>query len=181
MLYYHFAIGCYNKIFKREFLGDDIRFIPGVFVGEGFNFNVYAMSKAKTVAVGNRRVYLYRRDNTDSCMTVFNIDKCKMALRAIELIRERLPIKNEELYKACDYAKWHTTADMYNWMIMSSGCDLYPQICSDYKVIIRKGAVKAINAPVKVIEKIKACIELVSPRLWVYALQLRQYLSSLSK
>lgn len=173
MLYYHFSIGCYNKIFKRSFLGDDLRFIPGVFVGEGFNFNVQAMCNAKKVAVGNRRVYIYRSDNNASCMTAFRKDKCDMAIKAIDIMRERLLIKDEDTIRACCYAKWHTTADMFNWLVLSNSHKKYPKLYSDYKKIIRKGAFKALFVPVKTIEKVKALVQLISPDLWVIALKLR--------
>lgn len=182
MLYYHFAIGCYNKLFRREFLGSDIRFIPGVFVGEGFNFNVYAMCKAAKVAVGNRRVYIYRRtDNDASCMILFRKEKCDMAIKAIDIIRERLPIKDGDMFAACDYAKWHTTADMFNWLVQSGSQKEYPELYSEYRTFVRNGALKAIKAPVKPIEKLKASVEWLSPDLWVLALKLRQRYSSLRR
>ena len=178
MLYYHFSIGCYNKLFKRSFLGNDIRFIPGVFVGEGFNFNVYAMCKANKVAVGNRRVYIYRSDNESSCMTYFRKEKCDMAIRAIDIIRERLPIKDSDMYKACDYAKWHTTADMFNWLVLSNSEKKYLQLYSSYREIVRGGARMAIGAPVKKIEKFKALVQWICPDLWVLALKLRLKLAN---
>lgn len=50
------------KLFRAKFL-KDIRFIPEMFIGEGFNFNVMAFQKAEKVIAGKRKNYYYRRDN----------------------------------------------------------------------------------------------------------------------
>lgn len=45
ILCYQVPIGCYCKLFRTKFLGD-IKFIPEIFIGEDFNFNVAAFQKA---------------------------------------------------------------------------------------------------------------------------------------
>ena len=70
ILCYQIPIGCYCKLFKTKFLGN-IKFIPKIFIGEGFNFNVAAFQKAEKVIAGKRKNYYYRRDNPTSALTKF--------------------------------------------------------------------------------------------------------------
>jgi len=179
ILYYHIPIGCYNKIFKRSFLGKTLRFYPKVFVGEGFNFNVNAFQLADKVAIGKRRVYCYRRDNPKSCMTSFNLQKCNMALEAIGIIRKNLLIKSNRMYTACDFALWHTYGDMYNWMVLAKVKKKYSSEYKNYCHIVRSYALRALFSPIKPIEKARALVQLIHPRLYALILELRRYLSSI--
>ena len=174
ILYYHIPIGCYCKIFKRNFLNDyAIRFIPSVYIGEGFNFNVKAFSLADRVAVGQRKIYCYRRDNTESAMTKFRIQKCEMALRAIDIIRESLIIKSEKMYSTCDFAKWHTYGDMYNWMSLANVIHKYPKMYLSCYQTIRNYSWRAFCSPINKKEKIRAILQLIHPKLLVFVLKLR--------
>ena len=52
ILYGKITVGCYSKMFKTSFLRDNnIHFLEDVYIGEGFNFNVYAFCKAMNVAI----------------------------------------------------------------------------------------------------------------------------------
>lgn len=175
ILYYKIPIGCYCKIFKREFLGDNIRFYPSVFVGEGFNFNVKAFQLVDKVVVGSRKVYCYRRDNPASCMTQFQIKKSNMALKAIDIIRENLLIKSNKLYAACDFADWHTHGDMYNWIVLAKVKNEYLEDYKKYKGKIRSYSHKAIFAPIKPIERFRAIVQLIHPRLLASLLEFRRW------
>lgn len=178
ILYYDIPIGCYCKIFKTEFLRKhNLRFLPDVFVGEGFNFNASAFQQAEKVAIGNRKVYCYRRDNPASCMTAFSMDKCKMALNAISIIRNNLIIKSKRLYKACDFADWHTHTDMYNWMVLAKVKNKYPE---EYSLCFRKAwcyAHKALFAPVNRKERFRAFLQLIHPRLLAMLLEFRRWMA----
>lgn len=174
ILYYHIPIGCYCKIFKRKFLNDHaVRFIPSVYIGEGFNFNVKAFSLADRVAVGQRKIYCYRRDNTESAMTKFRIQKCEMALKAIDIIRESLIIKSEKMYSACDFAKWHTCGDMYNWMSLAHVKYKYQDMYFSCYQTIRNYSWKALCSPINKHERVRAFLQLIHPYLLVAALKLR--------
>lgn len=180
MLYYHYPIGCYCKMFKREFLMQEkIRFLDDVFIGEGFNFNVFALCKSTTVAVGNRKVYTYRLTNDNSAMTRFNVNKCLMALKAIDIIREKLPIKTTELLRACDFADWHTHEDMYIWMLKTHVKNKYPQLYKQCCQIAKKGALNAVLSPIKKVERIRALLTLVHPAFLYAILNIRKFLNKI--
>lgn len=182
ILYYQIPIGCYCKIFKRSFLiGNNILFYPDVYIGEGFNFNVQAFSKADKVAIGHRKVYCYRRDNTASAMTDFKLHKAEMAIKAIQIIRDNLQLKSSKLFEACDYADWHTQGDMYNWMVLAKVQRKYPFLYNQCYKKVRSYAFRAIFSPVNKKERFRAVVQFVHPRLLALMLELRKWKSSLKK
>lgn len=182
ILYYHVPIGCYCKIFKRSFLTENkILFYPDVYIGEGFNFNVLAFSKADKVAIGHRKVYCYRRDNTASAMTDFKLHKAEMAIKAIQIIRDNLQIKSSRLLAACEYADWHTQGDMYNWMVLAKAQRQYPILYNQCYKKVHSYAFQAIFAPVNKKERFRAVVQFIHPRLLAFMLEIRRWKSSLKK
>jgi len=180
ILYYHIPIGCYCKMFKRSFLIDNgILFYPDVYIGEGFNFNVLAFCKADQVAIGRRKVYCYRRDNTSSVMTDFKLHKAEMAIKAIEIIRNNLQIRSSRLLAACEYADWHTKGDMYNWMVLAKAQRQNPDLYRQCYKKIRSYAFTAIFAPVNKKERFRAVVQFVHPRLLAFMLEIRRWKSLL--
>ena len=98
ILCYQVPIGCYCKLFRVKFL-KDIRFIPEMFIGEGFNFNVMAFQKAEKVIAG--------------------IKKCECGLWALEVIKQNLTIHSDRIHEACKYANWRTHSDFYDMCILA--------------------------------------------------------------
>jgi glycosyltransferase involved in cell wall biosynthesis len=92
------TVGCWNKIFRRNFLIDkNIRFSPALFYGEGLYFITTAAQVANYVAVGNRRVYYYRRSNEESATTKFNIEKLLNGEKALCQIKKDRIIKSHRI------------------------------------------------------------------------------------
>ena len=81
-------IGCYCKLFKRSFLGQDVRFYTQLYIGEGFNFNIVAFQKASKIVVGERKIYFYRLDNENSATTKFSEAKWRNGIQAMEMMKE---------------------------------------------------------------------------------------------
>ncbi len=176
ILYYDIPIGCYCKIFSRTFLQrHNILFRTDLYIGEGFNFNVTAFKYAQKVAIGQRKIYCYRRDNSSSAMTKFAIHKASMALKAIDEIEKTLKTDNR-FVEAHKYAKWHTSDDMYNWMILANAKKDYPEMFSKCYQTTRSYSFKAIFAPVNLKERYRAFICFVHPRLFALQLQIRRML-----
>lgn len=182
ILYYNIPIGCYCKMFSRTFLlSNNIRFIPNVFIGEGFNFNVEAFSHAGKVAIGKRKVYCYRRNNAESAMTKFSLLKSQMAIKAIDIIRSRLAIKTVNLYNACDFAQWHTYGDMLNWIILAGVKMDFPDFYYECRSAVRKYSYRALFAPVNRKEKLRAVLQFINPLLLANLLRLRRWIMIKSK
>lgn len=177
ILYYHIPIGCYCKMFRRDFIENHhIRFKPEIYIGEGFNFNVTAFQYAEKVVVGQRKIYCYRRDNSTSAMTKFALHKAEMAMQAIDIIKENLIIKTQQLIEACRYAEWHTADDMYNWMVLAKAKKSCPDMYQQCYNIVKNYSWHAIMAPVNKKERYRALMCFVHPRIMAWQLEIRRLL-----
>lgn len=91
-------VGCWNKIFKRSLIVDNnIWFSTNLFYGEGLTFITTVSQISKSVGVGNRKVYYYRRNNEVSATTKFDIEKLRNGERALKTIRENMTVVNERV------------------------------------------------------------------------------------
>ena len=174
MLTYWYPIGCYCRAYKRSLFEKGLKFIPGQRVGEGFTFNVKAISLANKVVVGNKPIYCYRRDNSDSCMTKFNISRAREAVKSIDIIKSLFDNPSREIAEALAYAEWHTKGDMYNWIAISGNSNNFPEEFKDYKQNLRSFAVKAIGMNVSNKERLRALLQLVHPNLMAKLLKFRK-------
>ena len=173
ILCYNVPIGCYCKIFKKSFL-DGVRFIPEVFIGEGFNFNVAAFQKATKVVSGCMKVYYYRRDNPTSAMTKFSIKKCECGLKALQIIRDNLVIHTDRIDKAWEFANWRTHSDFYDMFVLAKVQKEYPDIYRGCLAVTREKAMTAFKVPTSKQNKIRAIVMLICPALIPLAMQLRK-------
>ena len=173
ILIYNIPIGVYCKMFKRAFLGDTIRFLPHIFIGEGFNFNTAAFQRASKVAIGHKRVYFYRRNNPTSATTQFSMKKWDNALYAIDNIKNDLIIKTDCIMKAWKFANWHTHCDTFNFMVMANAEKENKDMYKKCKKILRKDAIISFLLPIPFREKIRAIIFMIYPRLIPILINLR--------
>lgn len=91
-------VGCWNKIFKRSLIvNNNIWFSTNLFYGEGLTFITTVSQISKSVGVGNRKVYYYRRNNEGSATTKFNIEKLRNGERALKTIRENMTVVNDRV------------------------------------------------------------------------------------
>lgn len=82
-------VGCWNKLFKREWLiNNHLFFTTDLFYGEGLQFITTAAQNANNVCIGNKKVYYYRRNNYSSATTRFNIEKMYNGLLSLDRIKE---------------------------------------------------------------------------------------------
>ena len=165
ILCYKIPIGVYCKMFKRSFIGEDIRFLTNLYIGEGFNFNTTAFQKANKVVIGNRRIYYYRRDNSTSATTKFSVDKWINGLMAIDVIKENFIIKTKRLDKAWKFANWRTNSDVYDIMVLASVIDKYPEMYKKCLYITRRKAWIAFIVPTSVKQRLRAIIMGIYPIL----------------
>jgi glycosyltransferase involved in cell wall biosynthesis len=136
ILSYKMPIGPWNKCFKKEFLNNNkIRFIEGLFNGEGFSFNIFNFLGSERIAISNKRIYRYHQFNQGSGSTTFKESSINSGLKAQELIRNsvRAYIDNYDkknyrsvkrrLEIACDYANWETHCWGYELMVLGNAED----------------------------------------------------------
>lgn len=174
ILCYDIPIGVYNKIFKRDFLKNNIRFIPELCIGEGFNFNTKAFQNAEKIAVGHRKIYFYRKDNTNSVTTKFNAEKWINGLYAIKRIKKDFQIHSEELEKAWEFAWWRTNTDVYDLLVLANADKQYLDMYHDCKKEMRKYAFSCFKVPTSWKQRVRALIIFFCPKLIPYVMILRR-------
>lgn len=164
ILCYNIPIGVYCKIFNRNFFGDKLEFITSLYIGEGFNFNVTAFQQSKIIAVGNRKIYYYRRDNPTSATTIFSEDKWLNGLMAIDMIKNNFVINTPRIRRAWKFAEWRTNSDIYDIMILSLANKIYPKMFKKCLSITRKQALFSLIVPTSNKQRIRAIIMLIYPK-----------------
>lgn len=91
-------VGCWNKIYRKSFLDENnIRFRTDLYYGEGLNFITTVAQRASTVAVGNKKVYFYRRNNEQSATSVFDIQKIYNGEKSINIIENNLIVHSDRV------------------------------------------------------------------------------------
>lgn len=91
-------VGCWNKMFRRQLLIDkQIRFATDLFYGEGLHFITTVAQKANCVAVGNQKVYYYRRNNALSATTKFRIESVYNGEKSINRIENELTVSEDDI------------------------------------------------------------------------------------
>lgn len=158
------TIGVYCKIFKKTFLdANNIRFFENIFIGEGFNFNMFSFMRADTVIYGKRKVYFYRIDNPNSAMTTFSFNKASNELLAMNYIRDNLNYVNNNILNAFNYGNWRTKSDVFCAMIISNSKKKYPDLYKSVNSDIRRGFFYAIKTNTNRKERMRAFIMMVFP------------------
>ena len=105
-LYPGIAIGCWNKIYRTDFLKtNNIKFTMQI-SGEGMHLIVTSAHKANHIGVGHRKVYNYRLNNTNSALTKPNLRIGTYALKSIMTIRDELIINDSILLNAVNWHIW---------------------------------------------------------------------------
>lgn len=90
------TVGCWNKIYRKSFLDDNkIRFSTSLFYGEGLQFIIDCSNNSNRVAVSNKKIYYYRKNNVNSATTKYNIDKYYNGEKSLRLIEKKINMKND--------------------------------------------------------------------------------------
>ena len=175
MLCYRFPIGVYCRMFKKEFLDEQhIRFRTELFIGEGFNFNMDAIQRADKIVVGQRKVYYYRRDNETSAMTAFSTEKWENGLYALQVIKNNLIIKSDEINKAWKYAWWRTNSDAYDSIVIADAKKSNHEMYRDCRSVVRKEGFIALKVPASKKDKIRAVVMTIWPPAIPFMLKIRR-------
>lgn len=174
ILCYKVPIGCYCKLFKREIL-KATRFIPEIYIGEGFNFNVDTFQKSNCVVAGKMKTYYYRRDNPTSAMTKFSIKKCECGLQALEVIKYNLKFNSKKISMAWRFANWRTHSDFYDMFVLAGAKKEHPDIYHKCLNVTRKEALIALSVPTTKQNKIRAIVMWICPQVIPFTMKLREH------
>lgn len=106
LLWPRISIGAWNKIYRREFLKKNKLCFKPLFTAEGFRFITDVSQRVKKVAVGCKRVYYYRKNNTESATTKYDVRQSISAINVAKDIERDLVIRSELVTKAIDHQIW---------------------------------------------------------------------------
>jgi glycosyltransferase involved in cell wall biosynthesis len=170
-LRYCLPIGCYARIFSRDYLnGKGVRFFEDLRVGEGFNFNCLAFQYSEKVAVGNRRLYHYRKNNANSVTTKFNVDKWQNGIEAIDRIKDETIFESREFEKSWEYAWWRTNSDAYDLVVLSHSEKECPEFYRKVLGVTRSRWISAFRVPISAKDRIRAIVMGICPRAVPWAM-----------
>lgn len=103
-------VGCNNKLYQRELIEKNkLRFSTELFYGEGLFFITTVAQLAKCIAVTNRKIYFYRKDNQESATTRFSIDNLHNGWKSLSYIERDMRIDDKQvntmlLLHKCNFA-----------------------------------------------------------------------------
>ena len=166
MLYHKYTIAPWNKLISKKLIDSNkIRFNTNYYNGEGFAYSVECFMAANRVAIGERHIYHYRVGDPTTGASVFKLQYIHSSINAQQYIKSTFKKTSPNLLKAWNFSNWHTHCDALNVMV---GCgaqrkhaDLYDEISS----ICRKGALKALFAPISLQQKFRGFCFFLSPAL----------------
>lgn len=110
IIYPHMEIGPWNKIYNLDMINKHRLRFDTKWSGEGLYFAAMAAQYSNHVAVGHRKIYNYRLNNTGSGLTNYNLTMATNALENIKLIGEKLIIDSPRLKQA---VRWHIWKNNY--------------------------------------------------------------------
>ena len=89
-------VGCHNKLYQRELIErNGLRFSTELFYGEGLFFITTVAQLAKRIAVTNRKIYFYRKDNQESATTRFSIKNLRNGWKSLNNIEKTMRLNDE--------------------------------------------------------------------------------------
>lgn len=90
------VVGSYNKIYKKSIIeSNNLKFRTDLFYGEGLNFIIRTSMSCKKVAIGERKILYYRKNNMSSATTKYNNDKYHNGLKSLEIIKKLVDLNDK--------------------------------------------------------------------------------------
>ena len=171
---YNILIGVNNKMFSRKVFVNKVQFDEELCMGEGFNFNTDVFQLSNTVSIGNRKIYYYRKNNNESVTTKFNAAKWENGLTAMQKIKNKMAIKDNDMMNAWIFANWRTHVDVYTLLVATKNEKKYTEL---YKKCLKEGKKNwkyAFKNPTARREKIRAVLIITFPRVLPFLYKMRK-------
>lgn len=91
LLGFSMELGCWNKIYSKELMQrEQIFFDEELFYGEGLHFILKIAKNAKSIGIGTKSVYYYRKNNMQSATSSFNYEKFENGEKSLLKIKEEI-------------------------------------------------------------------------------------------
>jgi len=90
------VVGSLNKLFRKSLIDKlNLRYDTKLFYGEGLDFITTYAQHSKIVTISNKRCYFYRKNNSGSATTKFNLNKYNNGGISLEKIEKNMIIRNK--------------------------------------------------------------------------------------
>ena len=113
ILYPIIPIGPWNKLYSTKLIKNNNITFCTPWSGEGLYFSVMAAQCANRIALGHRKIYNYRLNNTNSGLTHYNVQIGINALYNIKNIGENLRVRTKKTVHAVNWHIWKN----YNYLL----------------------------------------------------------------
>lgn len=164
IIYPKIPIGPWNKLYKTELIQKNKIDFNVPWSGEGHYFSAMAAQYANHVAVGRRKVYNYRLNNTGSGLTNYNVIMGINALWNTLNIGKKLVIKTPRLKNAVNYHIWSVHHFILKLIIATNTMEKHKKEYVDSIRIPRKMLVSVlIHSEVSFKHKIKMILMCMFP------------------
>ena len=160
-------VGCWNKMFKKSFLDKfQLRFLTDLYYGEGLYFITKSAQLANNIAVGERKVYYYRRNNEASATSKFKIEKYHNGEKSLKRIHSELVVEDKRVETMMSL---HLSLFCLGALSQAYAHHVEKEYCSDckhWRQILGNNLGKLlISSQVSVYRKLLLTAGFISPRL----------------
>ena len=118
IIYQKIPVGPWSKLYKTSLIRNNNLSFSVPWSGEGLYFSCMAAEYANFVAVGHRKVYNYRLNNTNSGLTHYNVTMGTNSIENVRYIGEVSVIKSPKFMRAIN---WHLWANYYYILFLILG------------------------------------------------------------
>lgn len=85
-----------NKIYKKDIIvNNNIKFRTDLYYGEGLNFIIRMSLASKRIAIGERKILYYRKNNMSSATTKYNAKKYHNGLKSLEIVKKLINLEDD--------------------------------------------------------------------------------------
>lgn len=144
IIYPRIAIGPWNKLYKVDMLKKNNISFSRPWSGEGLYFSSTAAQCSNKVAVGHRKVYNYRLNNTESGLTNYNLVMGTNAAINIRFIKDNRIIVTPRTTNACNWHIWKNYGYQLFLIIATDSVKENAELYSSCIKNIRRGVINVI-------------------------------------
>lgn len=168
IIYPYMMLGPWNKLYSKKIIDKYKVDFSVPWFGEGLYFATTIAQHCNFVAVGKRKVYNYRLNNTNSGLSNYGVQKGLNALENILTIKKNLIIKTPIVTNAVE---WHIWKNYLFLLLQIVGTDSVNENIEKYKMCIqylKSNMMKVlIHSKISLKEKMKIIGAGISPRFYV--------------
>lgn len=118
-------VGPWNKLYSMSSIREHRVSFSVAWFGEELYFSTMAAMYSDKVAVGHRKVYNYRLNNTNSGCTLREPKNAVSSLNNILYIKEHLIIDSPEIQQALDWHMWTNNFNLILYTVSANAKESY--------------------------------------------------------